>query len=179
MDTVTLCRLACSDRKIRKTFGGVYASDSLPFENKIQSSAFIVNLDPHSMPGSHWVAIYFKQDNQTAYYFDSYGMPPSNKNILDFLQNNTNTIVYNKVCFQHNMSFYCGYFCLYFLFCCAREMFDMALLNRRDKKKNDIIIRRFARQTFKPGKCCYFSYYKKQNCTAMINVLRFSKNNHY
>lgn len=58
MNTITLCRFACSDVRIRNTFGGVYASDRLPkFKRKF--STFIANLDPHTLPGSHWVAIFF------------------------------------------------------------------------------------------------------------------------
>ena len=76
MDTLSLCRLACSDKKIKKTFGGVYASDSLPVHKK-RFSSFIANLDRSTLPGSHWVAIYFENKYNSAYYFDSYGKAPS------------------------------------------------------------------------------------------------------
>ncbi|GFS50624.1 uncharacterized protein F54H12.2 [Nephila pilipes] len=45
MDSITLCRLACSDVILRSKFGGVYSSDDLPKEHD-RYSCFIVNLDP-------------------------------------------------------------------------------------------------------------------------------------
>ncbi|GFQ91619.1 hypothetical protein TNCT_402791 [Trichonephila clavata] len=44
MDTQTLLRLAHSDYKIKRTFGGVFASDILP-ERRGHYQSFIVNTD--------------------------------------------------------------------------------------------------------------------------------------
>ncbi|GFV12876.1 hypothetical protein TNCV_581901 [Trichonephila clavipes] len=44
MDTQTLLRLAHSDYKIKRTFGGVFASDILP-EKRGHYRSFIVNTD--------------------------------------------------------------------------------------------------------------------------------------
>ncbi|GFQ69837.1 uncharacterized protein F54H12.2 [Trichonephila clavata] len=52
MDSITLCRLACSDFILRSKFGGVYASDELP-KTINNYSCFIINLDPKAKPGSH------------------------------------------------------------------------------------------------------------------------------
>lgn len=51
MDTLTICRLACTDCQIRKTFAGVFSSDSLPKCIK-HYSLFIVNLNPRTLLGS-------------------------------------------------------------------------------------------------------------------------------
>lgn len=167
MNTVTICRLACSDSVVYKTFGGVYASDSLPRKKSCYSS-FIANLDPHMLPGSHWVAIYF-YNSKKVYYFDSYGLPPSNKNILRFLKKNARVIFYNKICFQEKFTTTCGHFCLYFLFKCARhlKLRDLCLNN---KKINEIFIKKFTRQKFKQRKCCPFIYAKKQRCNSWIKM---------
>lgn len=166
MNTITLCRFACSDVRIQNTFGGVYASDRLPkFKRKF--STFIANLDPHTLPGSHWVAIFFR--NKKAYYFDSYGFPPSNKKILHFLKTNSNCVFYNRITFQDVYTTTCGYFCLYFLFQCVRE-FDMDDLDLNNKKKNELFIRKFVQQKFKKHTCCHFAYNKKQKCLAWINM---------
>ncbi|GFT61838.1 uncharacterized protein TNCV_4914451 [Trichonephila clavipes] len=50
MDSITLCRLACSDMNIRSEFGGVFACDELP-KKRDNYSCFIVNLDPKTKPG--------------------------------------------------------------------------------------------------------------------------------
>lgn len=167
MNTVTICRSACSDSVIQKTFGGVYASDSLP-EEKCFYSSFVVNLDPHMLPGSHWVAIYF-YNSKKAYYFDSYGLPPSNKNILRFLKKNACNIFYNKICFQENFTMTCGHFCLYFLFKCTRHL-QLKDLSLNNKKINETFIQKFTRQKFKQRKCCPFIYAKKQKCSSWINI---------
>ena len=50
--------------------------ESLP-HNHMQA-LFIYNLEPSYMGGSHWVATYVK--NGIINYFDSFGMPPFQKN---------------------------------------------------------------------------------------------------
>lgn len=172
MDTVTLCRLACSDTLLRKKFGGVFASDRLP-RSKRNYSSFIVNLDPHTLPGSHWIAIDFHK--KEAYYFDSYGQSPSEKNILNFMKRNADNIVYNENCFQDDLTTTCGYFCLYFLFRRARSL-NLNHLSKKNKKQNETFIKMFIRQHFKYRRCCLFSTNtnKKQKCVAWINTRRAS-----
>lgn len=80
-----LCKLACGDRIIKKNFGGVFPCDGLA-ARRAGCLYFIANLDPKHLPGSHWVAIAFRKD--IAMYFDSYGRPPMQKNILTFLRRN-------------------------------------------------------------------------------------------
>ena len=67
MDTITLCRLACSDKHLKKEFCGAFSCDTLP-KQKRYFNAFIVNLGVKTLPGSHWVSIYFSEN--TIYYFD-------------------------------------------------------------------------------------------------------------
>jgi hypothetical protein len=176
MDTLTLCQCACSDPRIKKTFGGVYPSDFLPLRKRHYSS-FVVNLDPHTLSGSHWVSIHFKDDD-SAYYFDSYGRAPSNKNILNFLTCNANRIFYNKVCFQDYATTSCGKFCLYFLFCLARG-FSLKDLDTSDKGKNELFIRQFFIKNFKRRKrCCHPFHAKKQKCAAWINMSAIRTTHH-
>ena len=58
-------------------FRGVYPIDLLP---KRQQGVYVINLDKHDEPGSHWVAVY--DDGKIGEYFDSYGLPPK---YLEFL----------------------------------------------------------------------------------------------
>src|SRR5271154_4556391 len=56
-------------------FIGVFASNRLPSGvDRHATIKMIVNLDPASQPGSHWVAIYRRHGR--AYYFDSFGQHP-------------------------------------------------------------------------------------------------------
>ncbi|GFR23288.1 uncharacterized protein TNCT_590131 [Trichonephila clavata] len=73
MNSQSLCNLACSDSILRSKFGGVYASDELP-KTLTGYSCFIVNLDSRAKPGSHWVALAFR--NNTCFYFCSFASVP-------------------------------------------------------------------------------------------------------
>lgn len=167
MDTISLCQLACSDSKIRKIFGGVLSSDCLPLHRN-NFTAYIINLDPHTLPGTHWTAVFFN-DNGCVYFFDSYGRKPRNKSILKFMKRNANMIFYNKVCVQDLYSVTCGFYCLYFLFCSVRNL-KLNHLNENNKKRNEIFIKKFVRKKFNKYPCCYYNYVKSQSCVALINM---------
>ena len=51
-------------------FNGVYSRDNLP--NKIKDGAYVINLDEYTDIGTHWVALYVKNNEVT--YFDSFGV---------------------------------------------------------------------------------------------------------
>lgn len=112
MDTISLWKYSLKDKVLKKNFGGVFASDQLP-RRKNKNKSFIVNLDPHHKPGSHWIAINFK--NNVCYYFCSYGTPPANKNILSFIKRNSKSVEWSTSLYQSFTSQTCGKFCLYFL----------------------------------------------------------------
>ena len=61
-------------------FVGVFALDQLPHHRYATDRhvpiKLIVNLEPKSLPGSHWVAISRKLGGE-AYYFDTFGQPPA------------------------------------------------------------------------------------------------------
>lgn len=169
MDTITLCRLACSDKLLKKEFCGVFASDTLP-KKKGHFNAFIVNLDAKILPGSHWISIYFSEN--TAYYFDSYGMPPRNRYILRFMKRNSKTIRYNKFCFQDDFSTTCGFFSLYFLHQCVRNLRKKSVksLHPQNRKYNELFIKKFVKKIFFLSNCCHVYPAKKQSCVALVNM---------
>ena len=169
MDTITLCRLACSDKLLKKEFCGVFSADTLP-KQKGHFNAFIVNLDVKTLPGSHWIAIYFS-DN-IAYYFDSYGLPPRNRYIRRFMKKNSKAIKYNNIWFQNDFSTTCGYFSLYFLHQCVRDLRKKSLrkLHSRNKKYNELFIKDFVKKNFYLSKCCHAFHAKKQSCVALTNM---------
>lgn len=94
-------------------FKGVFACDDLP--NKVNKpSAFIINLSKKSEIGTHWIALYIDVHGH-AYYFDSFGVPPKNRDIIFFIKNNAKEITYNKKQLQHITSSKCGKFCCAFV----------------------------------------------------------------
>lgn len=168
MDTITICQYACSDPQIRRTFGGVFASDSLP-QRIGKFNTFIINLDPHTLPGSHWIAIKFNSLDKSVIVFDSYGLPPINKNILSFLKRNARIIHYNSQCFQEKFTNTCAHFCLYFLYKSVRFQ-NLDDLTENNKKQNEMFILLFIRQNFNQRTCCRFTHHRKQKCVSFLNM---------
>jgi len=108
MDTV---QIVCTLKDI-STFRGVYTSDLLP--TSIQSGTVIINADPHTREGSHWLAIHFNSPLSAAFYFDSYGCAPSDLNILSFLKRNRTVWSYNTSSLQGPTSVVSGHYCCLF-----------------------------------------------------------------
>ena len=64
-------------------FNGVYSRDNLP--HKIKDGAYVINLDEYSNIGTHWIALYGKNNDIT--YFDSFGVEHIPKEIIKFIRN--------------------------------------------------------------------------------------------
>ena len=64
-------------------FNGVYSRDNLP--NKIKDGTYVINLDEYSDIGTHWIALYVKNNGVT--YFDSFGVEHIPKEIKRFIKN--------------------------------------------------------------------------------------------
>ena len=62
-------------------FNGVYSRDNLP--NKIKDGAYVINLDEYLDIGTHWIALYVKNNGIT--YFDSFEVEHIPKEIINLL----------------------------------------------------------------------------------------------
>ena len=90
-------------------FNGVYSRDNLP--HKIKDGAYVINLDEHSDIGTHWVALYVKNNDIT--YFDSFGVEHIPKEITKFIENkNIKTNIFGIQAYDSIM---CRYFCIAFI----------------------------------------------------------------
>ena len=96
-----------------KEFSRVYPSDLIP-HSITRSGCLILNTDPHNLEGSHWLAIHLTPRAYSAYYFDSYGLPPDIPQILSFLRRNCTVWEYNKLQLQGLTSTVCGKYCCLF-----------------------------------------------------------------
>ena len=90
-------------------FNGAFTRDNLP--NKIKDGAYIINLDEDSGIGTHWVALYVKNNDIT--YFDSFGVEHIPKEIKKFIGNKN--VIVNIFRMQAYDSIMCGYFCIEFI----------------------------------------------------------------
>ena len=65
-------------------FNGVYSRDNLP---KIKNGAYVINLDEYADIGTHWIALYVK--NNEVIYFYSFGVVYIPKEIKRFIGQKT------------------------------------------------------------------------------------------
>ena len=127
-------------------FYGVYSRDNLP--KKIKDGAYVINLDEYSHIGTHWIALYLKNNDVT--YFDSLGVEHLPKEIKAFINNkNIKTNIFK---IQTYDSIMWGYFCIGFI----NFMFKGNSLTEYTnlfspnafKKNNDTILNNFTNNTY-------------------------------
>ena len=73
-------------------FNGVYSRDNLP--NTIKDGTYVINLDEYSDIGTHWVALYVKNNNIT--YFDSFRVEHIPKEIIKFIGRPSSSALLDK-----------------------------------------------------------------------------------
>ena len=88
---------------------GVYSRDNLP--NKIKDGPYVINLDEYSDIGTHWVALYVKNNDIT--YFDSFRVEHIPKEIIKFI--GRKNVIANISRIQAYDSIMRGYFCIGFI----------------------------------------------------------------
>ena len=69
-------------------FNSVYSRDNLP--KAIKNGAYVINLDEYADIGTHWIAVYVK--NNEVIYFDSFGVECVHKEIKKFIGQKTKQI---------------------------------------------------------------------------------------
>ena len=112
LDTSQLRYLARHDRRLAPHFLGVFPADRLPTVFS-RPAGLIVNSDRSREPGTHWLAMYFGDDEQDE-FFDSYGqLPPAYQaswtaRLRPGYRHNTRTL-------QGPRTTVCGHYCYYYL----------------------------------------------------------------
>ena len=118
-------------------FNGVYSRDNLP--KTIKNGAYVINLDEYEDAGTHWIALYVKNNENT--YFDSLGVEHVPNEIIHFARDKS--IKTNTFGIQAGNSIMCGYFCIGcidFIFASKNLIDFTSLFSPYDFKKNDKII---------------------------------------
>lgn len=101
-----------TDPKTSRIFLGVFARDELP-DQPPYPSCFILNTDPRSKPGQHWLAVFYSK-NGFCSFFDSYGKPPSFYRLESYISRTSLGWNSNERRLQGNSSF-CGFYSILFL----------------------------------------------------------------
>ena len=100
--------------KYLKNYEGTFSCNAIKKHKKNKPiSTYIFNLSKINEKGTHLVAISLK--NKKVIYFDSFGLPCTNKDILTFIYSINKKYKYNTMQIQHLKSNYCGIYCLAFV----------------------------------------------------------------
>ena len=95
-----------------KNFMGCYAWNQLPPLPRTFPKSLIINTANSDSDGEHWVALLLQHNR--CFYFDSFGLPVINENIIHFLRK-YKKVTYTDICIQHMYSDNCGKFCIAFI----------------------------------------------------------------
>ena len=118
-------------------FNGVYFRNNLP--KTIKNGAYVTNLDEYADVGTHWIALYVK--NNEVIYLDSFGVEHVPEEIKKFIGNKD--IKTNIFRIQAYNSIMCGYFrirLIVFMFPNKTLINFTSVFSPYDFKKNDKII---------------------------------------
>jgi len=123
-------RRACAD-----DFDGVFSADNLPEKPCL----LVINTDPASQPGRHWVCISVKDGYGE--YFDSFGQPPT-ANFERYLNRHCSYWTFNERQLQSVISRFCGHYCIYYCLLRSRgvDMPKIVSSFTSDTGFNDVIV---------------------------------------
>ena len=123
--------LQIDNKLVLPSFLGAYPFDELPKARQNDFSV-IVNTEPSTEPGDHWLPIIFK--NGVFYFVDSFGRSPRSPLFTQEFKRTINEYIkgykykYNPNMIQSLFSNTCGYYSIYFI----RELQDKSLREALD-----------------------------------------------
>lgn len=116
MDGEQINKILYQNHKTQKTFKGCFPCNLLPDPTSLEYPAtLIVNMDPHPLEGSHWIAIFANGLGKEVYYFDSYALPIHIQINNDFLTHFPK-VVRNKTTYQSFNANTCAQYCILFVY---------------------------------------------------------------
>jgi len=154
MNSLELKQIINKDSLLARTFIGIFAADQLNFNISKRPSCLIANTDPSTMPGQHWIAIYFDAQGNVE-YFDSFGRQPTD-DFVEFMKKHGNKIRVHSNRLQSDDTYVCGMYCIYFLFYRVRNIMNMFKKFCNNARYNDRRICSFMYTHFRVNhKVCY------------------------
>lgn len=129
LNTFQLRHALSHDDKTQTFFDGVFPSDFLK-NIKNKPKLIIVNTDPSTQPGKHWLLFFL--DNDKMEMFDSLGRSIEyySEGIRNFVSRFAKTIKFVDRRIQPLNSSLCGHYCLYFAYCrCNGQSMDTIVNN--------------------------------------------------
>jgi len=146
MNTEQIRNVIQRDTLTLKKFGGVFAENNLPKRINVYPYGLIVNSDPDTKPGRHWLAMYFPSQDRGE-FFDSFGRRPDfySKTFVTFLNGHCKNWVCNEKTLQSVNTTVCGEYCIFYLMHRSRGISMSKTINffTSDKLKNDVLVYEF------------------------------------
>lgn len=95
------------------SFIGTFPADRIPVV-KARPASFVLNFDKHDSQGSHWVSLILLPNGESE-YMDSFGLPPLQQDILNYIKKNSKAYTFNCQQFQHPLAISCGLYAIHFI----------------------------------------------------------------
>ena len=142
MNSLQIEHLLKNDSETKSVFKKVCALNQL--EKLTFPSAYVINSDPSTEPGEHWIAVYFDKHGRGE-YFDSYGLPPAFVGLKSYMD--TYSLSDWILQSQNLFSSVCGHYCVYFVLFRCRGVPLRAIVSdfTSNLSENDRCVSRFIR----------------------------------
>lgn len=166
MDGLTLEAVLKQDHHAGPLYIGTFAADTLPRSVTRVPALLIVNSDPVSKGGQHWLAISINTEGKGE-YFDSYGLKPFVPKHRQFLDRVCKSWRFNHTDLQALDSSVCGQYCVMYLLFKAHGYTLKNFLDifSTDCQKNDAFVHHLFQRYSKNVKLCDDVAVKKtQHC---------------
>jgi len=137
MNTAEINKVLMRSPVTQRSYLGCFAADQIPeIRDTGYPCSMVVNTDPSSSFGSHWIAIYVPSAEQVEYY-DSLGVWPADSPHIRAFLAQFPKCKYNREQWQSNRSSACGRHAIYFLHRrCAGRTFDQVMHHFKKCKQN-------------------------------------------
>jgi len=136
-------------------FQGCLSCDRLPDYASLQyPAAFILNLDPHQLEGSHWVAVYAEGKEKPVNYYDSLTLfniqKPKIGCIINRFLNQFPQIIKNCNPYQSPLAHTCAHHCICFIYFLSKNYTFKQYIKILDKEQNpDLFVKKFVDKMIK------------------------------
>lgn len=133
-------------------FKGVLPHDKKYFTNFNPNECGIINLESDKFGGSHWCAYYCNENSEYDYYFDSYGVYPT-QTLLEYLKTNSKKLILaSTMRIQPDGTTLCGFYSVCFIIYMAQNNADitgfLSYFKDNGDKYNDTVIKEMSKYYF-------------------------------
>jgi len=136
-------------------FQGCLPCDRLPDKNSIKyPAAFVLNLDPHQLEGSHWVAIFAEGKERPIYYYDSLMLfniqQPKIGCIINSFLKQFPQVITNCKPYQSPLANTCGHHCICFIYFLSNNYTFTQYIKLIERENNpDLFVQIFVNKLIK------------------------------